>query len=190
MIRPKRKHPVTIPATEFSCRFRDTPWQGLRPSTRPFLSSVQPVLRLLNSPSAAMEGCAKTIWKSILARLAFDQALLPPLRGRLFYVRRSARAWISSFSACFRSGGSRDSSHSFSQAGTKPAIFLIIVSAAFRGMPAASAKRRKSLRRRLDLLAVHGQGEFLFVLRHEDIDRQQIIGRGQHIDAALRGWSR
>lgn len=38
----------------------------------------------------------------------------------------------------------------------------------------------------MDLLAVHGQGEFLFVLRHKDINRQQIIGRGQHIDAALR----
>ena len=75
-----------------------------------------------------MEGCAKTIWKSILARLAFDRALLPPLRGRLFYVSLTHRARISSFSVCFKSSGSRDSSHNFCHKGTKVSIFLIIVS--------------------------------------------------------------
>ena len=54
---------------------------------------------------------------------------------------------MSLVSSIFISYGSKESSQSFIHAGARPNSLWIIVSAAFLGIPAASAKARKSLRR-------------------------------------------
>lgn len=122
---------------------------------------------------------------------AFCQQQSLPLRLILrlhsfLYFSLLHRVSIISIMAFCRSSFSAESRHISFVFSFLLRTLSISLSAAFRLRPILSASARKSLLLRFDFLAIKGQCRLFLVLRHHEVHRQQVVGRGQYICPATR----